>query len=129
MKDMDQNIMSNKMPALPDLATSKLSAVSYQKRGAQPMEEIISEPAATAQTAKISAPESNRESLEERKLRLEAQRDSIRKKKAAEEAKLKTVEEEKHRDEGDIFRNTQMKFNESSEQKKMRLKRCLNALK
>ena len=38
---MDQSIMnSNKMPVLPDLASSKLSAVSYQKRGGQPMEEI-----------------------------------------------------------------------------------------
>ena len=37
-------------------------------------------------------------------------------------------EELKQRDEGDIFRNTQMKFNESPEQKKLRLKRCLKAL-
>ena len=107
MKDMDQDILAkNKMPALPDLATSKLSAVSYQKKGPQQFEEIINEPAASAQPAKISAPESNRESLQERKMRLEAHRDSMRKKKADEEAKLKTVEEEKHRDEGDIFRNT-----------------------
>ena len=32
------------------------------------------------------------------------------------------------RDEGDIFRNTAMKFNEAPEAKKMRLKRCLVAL-
>ena len=38
-------------------------------------------------------------------------------------------EEEKHRDSGDIFRNTQMKFNEAPEEKKLRMKRCLNALK
>ena len=47
----------------------------------QPMEEIISEPAATAQPANISAPGKKQESLEERKLRLEAQRDALRKKK------------------------------------------------
>ena len=62
-------------------------------------------------------------------MRLEAHRESLKAKKAREEAKLRPAEEEKKRDEGDIFRNTQMKFNESPEQKKMRLKRCLNALK
>ena len=62
-------------------------------------------------------------------MRLEAHRESLKKKKVDEEAKLRPAEEEKKRDEGDIFRNTQMKFNESPDQKKMRLKRCLNALK
>jgi len=32
------------------------------------------------------------------------------------------------RDQGDVFRNTQMKFNEKPDEKKMRLKRCLVAL-
>ena len=70
----------------------------------------INNAAATSQPANISAPKSNKreggETLEERKMRLEAQRDALRKKKAEEEAKLKPQEEEKHRDEGDIFRNT-----------------------
>ena len=60
-------------------------------------------------------------------MRLEARRDDLKKKKQ-EEAKVHPVEEVKKRDDGDIFRNTQMKFNESPDQKKMRLKRCLNAL-
>lgn len=36
--------------------------------------------------------------------------------------------EEKKRDAGDVFRNTGIKFNETPEAKKMRLKRCLVAL-
>ena len=49
IQNMDQSIMKKKgQPLLPDLATSKLSAVSYQKQGGQPMEEIISGSAATA---------------------------------------------------------------------------------
>ena len=57
-----------------------------------------------------------------------AHRDSLKKKKAEQEAANMPQEEVKQRDEGDIFRNTQMKFNESPEQKKLRLKRCLKAL-
>ena len=69
------------------------------------------------------------ETLEDRKKRLEERRDTLKKKKQEEEEKLKPVEEVKKRDDGDVFRNTQMKFNEKPEEKKMRLKRCLNALK
>ena len=81
MKNMDQSIMNKqaKLPTLPDLANSRLSAVSYQNRQ-QPVEELISEPAATAQPANITGP-SQPAGLEERKLRLEAQRDALRKKK------------------------------------------------
>lgn len=55
MKNMDQAIM-NKTPTLPDLTTSKLGAVSYQKRAPQPFEEIDQVVAATAQPANISQP-------------------------------------------------------------------------
>jgi len=74
--------------------------------------------------------QNNQESLEERRLRLEARREAIQaKKRQEEEAKaLANRGEERKRDTGDIFRNTQMKFNESPEQKKLRMKRALIAL-
>lgn len=37
--------------------------------------------------------------------------------------------EEEKRDAGDVFRNTRMKFNEKADEKKLRMKRCLKALK
>lgn len=67
------------------------------------------------------------ESLEERKLRLQYRRDQLLAKKAEEEAKLK--EEEKQKDDGDVFRRTFLKYNETEDEKKARLLRSLNALK
>ena len=56
------------------------------------------------------------ESLEERTLRLQAIREKTKKAKEEEAKRLAGPQEEvKKRDEGDIFRNTQMKFNEKPE--------------
>ena len=133
-QNQDQSAQSAGLGPLPDMASiSKPTAVGYGgKKG--PIEEIIDGPVASAQPASITQPQSaaaagsGQESLEERKLRLMAHRESLKKKKQEQEAANRTQEEEAKRDEGDIFRNTQMKFNESPEQKKLRLKRCLKAL-
>ena len=69
------------------------------------------------------------ETLEERTKRLKERRDTMKRQKQEEEEKNRPVEEVKKRDDGDVFRNTQMKFNEKPAEKQMRLKRCLNALK
>ena len=57
----------------------------------------------------------DQESLEERRLRLEARREALQKKKRDEEEAKALLNKpiEMKRDEGDVFRNTQMKFNES----------------
>lgn len=70
------------------------------------------------------------ESLEERKLRLGRRRDTLKEKQREEAEALARANAplEVKRDEGDVFRNTQMKFNEKPEDKKMRLKRCMVAL-
>ena len=72
--------------------------------------------------------EEKKESLEERKLRLEQFRENIKRKKEEQDARLAAGEEQK-RDTGDVFRRTGMKFNENPDQKQARLQRCLKALK
>ena len=71
--------------------------------------------------------DSDQESLEERRLRLQQRREQLLAKKAADEAALK--QEEQKRDSGDVFRRTFMKYNETEDEKKARLLRSLNALK
>ena len=67
-------------------------------------------------------------------MRLGAYRDKLKKQKTEEEeakqaAARAMMPEERKRDEGDVFRNTGMKFNETEAEKRKRLFRCLAALK
>ncbi len=113
---------------LPDIATSSQAQVGrYAKVGPNPLDDLDDIPIGSkAQPASITNPQSiqkkeavaaptgdGQESLEERKLRLKARSEALKKKKREEEeAKNRPIEEQK-RDDGDIFRNTAMKFNES----------------
>lgn len=119
MKSIDRKALA---AALPKISDSNRGAAAEDL--ANPLDEV------DVQVDAEQAQKSNQESLEERKLRLEARRDALQKKKRdEEEAKARAnAPIEMRRDEGDIFRNTQLKFNEAPEQKKMRLKRCLVAL-
>lgn len=136
-----KRVQAKPMEALPDIAKSSQANVQgFGSAEPNPLDDLEDKPlGATAQAASISQPKKNsekdkkaaasgQESLEERKLRLQARSEALKKKKRDEEEAKKPKAEEQKRDQGDIFRNTAMKFNENPDQKKMRLKRCLNAL-
>lgn len=61
------------------------------------------------------------ESIEERQARLKLNRDRLKQKNEP----AKTIPDA----ETDVFRRTGLKFNETEEQKQLRLKRCMNVLK
>ena len=124
MKSIDRKALASALPKIEPDQNRGAAAADMEN----PLDELDVQ--VGVDKADGDAAKNNQESLEERKLRLEARREALQKKKRdEEEAKaLANAPIEMKRDQGDIFRNTQMKFNEAPEQKKMRLKRCLVAL-
>ena len=70
---------------------------------------------ASAASAFTEIEEEKKESLEERKLRLEQFRQKVKGKKEEEKASAAAAAEKEKRDTGDVFRRTSMKNNESKD--------------
>lgn len=110
----------------PEEHMSKYSKLPALSSNPQPAPSKIEEPPITEP---LDRPQSSKgESLEERKLRLEARRDALRKLEEEKQPDSLKPPEQK-REQGDVFRRTGMKWNESETQKRERLNRCLNVLK
>lgn len=101
MKSIDRKALAQALPKI-DAGQNKGAAADMEN----PLDELDVQ--VGGDKADGDAAKNNQESLEERRLRLEARRDALQKKKREEEESkaLANAPIEMNRDQGDVFRNT-----------------------